>query len=487
MKEPEIFSHIDSEVSRLGLFESGEKIVAGVSGGPDSLFLLLWLASRRDAWGWELLVGHFDHRLRPDSSEDAAFVATLCEELSVPCTIGSADVGKMAREEGMGLEDAARRARFAFLAKEAVEHGCSKIALAHTADDQVETVLMHILRGAGLGGLVGMRPLTPFPKALWPEARELILVRPLLSVWKKDIEQSLQGLGYVPRRDPTNADPTFLRNRLRMTVIPQLEFIEPGFRASVLRLSRLLAEDDDYISGAVDGLWNLIARHGAGWVALELKSLRAAHPALLKRLARRAVEFARPAVGVQLEEQHLGLLAELVRGGNGTNIIDLPGGTVAAVDGVHFLVVPRSGLISAFSELYGLPIMESDQLELEVPGVTRLSPEWQLQAEVLEAEELRTWQDRQVAYLDYDLVHRPVVRTRKEGDRFQPLGMGAPKKLQDFLVDEKIPWPVRDRLPLVVVGDQIAWVCGVRIGDPFKVTEGTRRVLKLELRRVRHG
>ncbi len=482
--EPAIFCHIDEEAFRNGIFSRGESLLAAVSGGPDSLLMLAWLASRRDRWGWKLHVAHFDHRLRPGSGEDAEFVAALCEEMDLPCSVGSADVAHLAEEGSGSVEEAARRARYSFLGQEALEHGCSKIVLAHTADDQVETVLMHIMRGTGLGGLVGMRPLSPFPRDILPRAGGLMLARPLLTIWKRDVEAAVQALGYIPRRDPTNADPSFLRNRLRMTLIPQLEFLMPGFRANLLKMSRLLADDEDYISGAVEGLWQMVSQSGSGWSALEVKSLAAAHPSLRKRLLRKAFEVASAETSAQLEEGHVSAVLDLLQAREGTAVIDLPGGSVAALDDTYLVMSARACLPRAFSSLYNLPIMEQEGVALVVAGRTRLSEEWEIVSQVLEAWEGRIWGNRATAYLDHDLVRDPVVRTRKEGDRFQPLGMEVPKKLQDFLVDEKVPAPLRDHLPLLAVGDEIAWVCGVRISERFKVTGSTRRVLRLEVRRA---
>ncbi len=485
--EPNLFSHIDHEVARWGIFDHEDRVVAAVSGGPDSLLLLLWLHSRASRWGLEVRVAHFDHRLRPDSGEDAAFVRSLCEKMGLPCSVETAEVAELADRWGTGIEDAARRARYAFLARYAMENHCSKLALAHTADDQVETVIMHLIRGAGLAGLVGMQPLAPFPHRLFPEGRSLKLVRPLLTVWRSDVEEALRQLGYTPRRDPTNADPSYLRNRLRMIVIPELELMAPRVRNNILRMARTLALDSDYIAKAADGLLRMTAKVEPTWVAFELKGLKAAHPALFARMVLRAADQVAALDGHEVEEQHLSLVWHLLEEREGTRSIDLPGGVVASSDGTFLLIASKDSVPRAFSTLYDLPIMEKEVERLVVPGVTQLSQDWELAAELIDRQDVKKWSSARVAHLDFDLLSDLVVRRRREGDRFQPLGMDVPKRLQDFLVDEKIPMLLRDRLPLVVSGDTIAWVCGVRISDRFKVTETTRRVLRLEVRKPASG
>jgi tRNA(Ile)-lysidine synthase len=214
----------------------GVPLVLAVSGGPDSIAMLHAAAALVRERGWQLTVAHLDHALRPDSAEDARFVADAADALGLPCRLRRTDVTVLAASSGDGLEEAGRRARYAFF--DAVADGLGKGALiltAHTADDQVETLLLHLARGSGLAGLRGIAE------------RRGRLVRPLLEARRADLRQALDAAGIVYRNDPSNADETFARNRARADLVPALERLHAGAIPSVSRLARLLADDDDLL------------------------------------------------------------------------------------------------------------------------------------------------------------------------------------------------------------------------------------------------
>ncbi len=219
------------------LFRGVRRVLAGVSGGPDSLALMVVLQALAPRLGFELVVAHFDHRLRPDSHEDLEFVRRLAAERGLKCVTGEGDVAARARETRRGIEEVARELRYQFLAFVAQRERADTVAVGHTADDQVETVLMRIIRGTGIRGLRGMVPLAPLPGA--PALR---LVRPLLVLRRSETLAVCRAAGLEPRRDPSNESPVFLRNRVRRMLLPALQELNPGIERVLTSLARSAAE-----------------------------------------------------------------------------------------------------------------------------------------------------------------------------------------------------------------------------------------------------
>lgn len=214
------------------LFRRAGKVLVGVSGGPDSLACLLLLLELRARFGFEVVAAHFDHQLRPDSAADLDHVRASCARLGVECLSGEGEVAKAAAEQKTGVEDAARRMRYSFLAFIAGKEGAGCIATGHTRDDQVETVLLRIMRGTGVRGLQGMLPSSPVPGA--PAQR---LVRPLLCLSHAEAQAICLRAGLVALEDPSNANPAFARNRLRIETLPALRATNPSLDASLLGIA----------------------------------------------------------------------------------------------------------------------------------------------------------------------------------------------------------------------------------------------------------
>ena len=226
-----------------------QPVLLGVSGGADSMALMHGLHEL----GYRLVIAHLDHAIRPESAADADYVQAAAEELGLPFVRARIDVLKVAEAEGQSLEEGAREVRYTFLFKQAREYHAQAVAVAHHADDQVETVLMHFLRGAGLAGLSGM----PYRKVMpiWDAA--IPLVRPLLDVWREDVEGYLSEKGVSPRFDESNLDQTYYRNRLRHELIPNLETYNPRFRQVLNRTAAVLAGEEDFLEELTQAAWKL--------------------------------------------------------------------------------------------------------------------------------------------------------------------------------------------------------------------------------------
>jgi tRNA(Ile)-lysidine synthase len=384
-------------VAKHAMLAGGEVGVVAVSGGADSVSLLLAL---REA-GCRLVVAHLDHALRTESADDAEFVRQLSERLGVPCTVERREVAAYRRKRKLSLEEAAREVRHAFLADLAERESAKAIFLGHTADDQVETFLLRLIRGAGVAGLASMRP------------KDGLLCRPLLGLWRAGVEAYLRERGQEWREDASNTDPAFLRNRVRHELLPLLASMNPG----------------------------------------------------IKRVLAREAELMR--------QRQLDIEAEVLRrlGLNARQIEAAKEGKAVMVKGGVRLEPPADKIVQKHVEE-----------RLPVPGMVDVAGIGTVRAKavVLPSAEIPA-RPRNVEYVDPELLEKELrVRTWKPGDRFVPLGMRGEKKLQDFFVDERVPRAQRDRVPLVVSGDAIVWVVGMRINERFKVTPSTTRAIRLQ-------
>lgn len=456
--------------------ELDRPIVVGVSGGADSLCLLdcLWKA------GFRVIVAHFDHSLRPESAEDARRVAEAASQRGLPFTVERQDVAAYARDAGLSVEEAARLMRYGFLFRMARQWGAQAVAVAHHADDQVETVLMHLLRGSGLEGLIGMRGSRV--QGEWDEA--IPLVRPLLGVWREEIEAYCQEHNLEPVDDASNRDVTFFRNRLRHELIPWLQTYNPRIKEVLWRSAQVLAGEAEVIEQAVETAWiKVTCEAGPGKVALDREAFLALPIGLQRRLFRRAMALLRPGlrdVGFEVVERGVHFMAEPSRSGR----LHLAQGLRLALHGDRVFLL--EGDTSPFSGVEWPQLNEGGVRVLNVPGVLELENGWRLQASWSEAgSEVFRSAGRWEAYLDADTLILPlVVRRARHGERFQPLGLGGrSQKLSDFWINVRLPREVRAAWPLVYSGEEVAWVPGYRLDHRFRVREGSHRLLYLTLTR----
>ena len=289
---------------RYALLPTGATLVVAVSGGPDSLSLLHLLRRIAPRRQLQLHVAHLDHRLRPDSPADAEFVAQIAAAWQLPATIGQADVAAIAREQRTGIEETARAVRSRFLLETAQTLGATAIALGHTADDQAETVVMRLLRGAGLSGLAAMRP-----KRLADEhsARSdqtpIVLIRPLLETSRTEVEAYCAEQQLTPRYDSSNELPIFTRNRVRGYIIPLLKTYNPAIVATLGRTARVCAEEDELLSELTEQVWAEIAQVGANGIVFERRRWDQLHRALQRRLVRKAAQLLD--AEAELEAKHI--------------------------------------------------------------------------------------------------------------------------------------------------------------------------------------
>ena len=452
-------------IQRDGLARRGARVVAALSGGADSVALVEILCDLHEE-GELVFAGlaHFNHQLRgADADADERFCRERAAALALPIEVGREDVRALAVEHGRSIEDAARTARYEFLERAADALGAELIAVAHTRDDQAETFLLRMIRGAGPRGLAGIRP------------RAGRIIRPLLDVPRSEVRAFVADRGLPYREDATNADVTIPRNRVRHELIPSLQReFSPGIVDVLSREAAIARADEDRLHAEAIDLASTVVLASNGRVELDAGALSALPVALASRVAREALAVAAPHTYVGAA--HIEQLLDLAHGRT-SGSLSLPGCTARRV-GDRIVVGPPPAR----------PFANSFRFPLSIPGEVTLPPQgWAVSAAWRDGGPDAEGPDAWTAPVQASAVALPLaVRSRQPGDRLRPAGLqGRGKKLQDLLVDRKVPRETRDALPLVVDGnDRIVWVVGQAVAEDFRVTAPSQGVILLKARRL---
>jgi tRNA(Ile)-lysidine synthase len=476
-----LLSRVRQTIRQHALVAPGGRVVVALSGGADSVALVHILRDLEAASDLTVAgLAHFNHQLRgAESDEDESFCRALATSLGLPIDVGRDDVRARARAERRSIEDAARVARYAFLDAAVDRLECDVVAVAHSRDDQAETFLLRLLRGAGPRGLAGILP------------RAGRVVRPLLDVARAELRRYVADRGLTFREDATNQDLSIPRNRVRHELLPYLEReFCPGLTAVLAREAAIARDDEDRLQHeAIDLASRIVltsaARPGddssAARVEIDAAALTSLHPALAARVARIGLSTlaSRRFIGSDHVERFLRFAREARPG----SAVSLPG--------QHAVRVGSKVLLTPGNEPRQ-PEVNCSAFLLSIPGevVGGAAGGWAISAEPISPAEwaAATWSGRgtSVAVGTSSLRLPLAVRSWKAGDRFSPLGLcGKRKKLQDFFVDRKIPREKRHEVPLVVDGDdRIVWVVGESASEDFRVTDPAQGVILLKVRRL---
>ena len=447
-------------------------IIVGVSGGPDSLCLMDALRKA----GYSILVAHFNHQLRPESGQDAHMVEKIAARLMVGCAIDGADVRGYAEENKLSLEEAARNLRYNFMFRLARERNAQAVAVGHTADDQVETILMHFLRGSGLAGLKGMSQRSII-KTFDPE---IPIVRPLLGTWREETVVYCAANGIRPHYDSSNDSLNFQRNRIRHLLIPSLESYNPKLRETVLRMSQSLKSDYSVLMETLEEAWHKAVINTDGdAIAFDADLLSGYSVGLQRNLIKHAIHILRP--NIDLNFSTLERAINLVRDHAHSASVDLKGGLRMYREAGNLYICTSDSKLP-FNLWPQMP--STTPIPVEIPSQIDLAGGWKLNCErwhipTLVREQAERNEDPFQIWLDADRVPENLeLRVRHQGDLFEPLGMeGHSQKLSDFFVNEKVPQRARDHWPLLCSGDQIIWIPGYRPAHPYRLTTATKTAI----------
>lgn len=457
--ENSVLANIRGTIKKHSMLSGGETVLTGLSGGPDSVCLLQLLHKLRDELMLKLHAVYIDHGLRPDETPaEIAFCKKMCEGLSVTFIVRVIDVKTYAKECNLNKQDAARELRYRAFEEAAFEIKADKIALGHNADDQIETFFMRIFRGSGPKGIAGIPPVRGK------------IIRPLIEIERRDIEQFLEEnrINYIV--DLSNLKEDYLRNKIRLSFLPEVKKINPDIIETMSRTMEIFREEEKFFDILVTKtLMKLISRKTDEHIELFLSPMESMEKVILRRILRRAIDETKGLRGVGFV--HIEDIMDLIRKGRHGDRLYLPKG---------LRVIKNYATLVMTSET---PV-KIGTYDLDVPGEVVIR-ETKTVIKVSVAEKAEDYGDgKSVILLDADKATLPLtVRARADGDYFYPMGFGKRKKLQDFFVDEKVPRDERDSIPVVAAGDDIVWIAGYRADERFKADKGTKRFLRLEIKK----
>jgi len=473
-----LIRRVQSAIEKQGLVQAGERVGVAVSGGADSVALLLLLMELRKHLGIVLSVAHFNHQLRgKQSEEDEKFAAKLATKYELPFHVGRADIGGEAKRKKANLEDTARRARYDFFAELVQDERLDKVAVAHTSDDQAETVLAHILRGTGIAGLGGIHP------------RVGHVVRPLLGVRRAELRAYLKSKKQTWREDATNRDTTRMRARIRKKLMPVLEKkFQPAVVEHLATLAELAREDEAFLEALVNDQMGACVEKGAGWAKISTADLLATKKgfttegtenterrnlAISGRIVRRIVGELKPREG-QLNAAHVQSIVDLARRGENGKCLDLPGGLQVRREHDSLVFCVGSSLAESKRRT---PV--EYQREVDLNGLTaniqvpELSCVFRFRVIDWPAKRRDTIEAGYV--LDRDALQSPLtLRNWRPGDQFRPCGHRSEHKLKRLLSKKRVSGREREGWPVVTSRGALVWARGFPVAAELAANEKTR-------------
>jgi tRNA(Ile)-lysidine synthase len=456
----DILEKVVKTIKNHSMLTDGDQVLIGLSGGPDSVCLTAILDKLKDNFNLSLSAVYVDHGLRPgETGNEVGFCEHLCKRFGIKLYSEYVDVKEYARSEKMNLQEAAREMRYNVFRSIAKELGNAKIALAHQREDQAETVLMRLIRGAGRAGLSGILPVRGN------------IIRPLIEIERREIEKFLCSqtppIPFIS--DSSNLRTDYTRNCLRIKVIPEIQKRNPNVISNICRTAEILKDEDDYLEVIVTKvMMRLITRKTPGTIELFLIPLTHMEKPILRRVLRRATGEITGFRGVYFK--HIEDIMKLIKEGRTGSMLSLPGGIRVVRRYSTLLVTREAG-------------QELRTRRLQVPGEVFLEECSTLMRAETSRQVEGSCDSIKCAVFDYDRLSLPLnVRMRRAGDYFYPSGFGRKKKLQDFFVDNKVAKELRDTVPLLVTGDDdIMWVAGYRTDERFMPTGATKKFLTVTL------
>jgi len=437
------------------LIEKGDNVLVGVSGGIDSTVLLNLLVSLQKELPFHIGVAHVNHQLRDEESErDEAFVIDLTRTFSLPCYVKRVDVRGYAKTHGMSLQHAGRDMRYEFFQDIAEKDHYNKIAVAHNADDQVETFILRILKGTGIRGLTSI-----------PVKRDNI-IRPLLTSYRSEIEEYAKGCSTLFVEDSSNKKIVYERNFIRKEICPLMERVNPEFREKIIDLLNDLSLINELLNRKAEAFLKDKIQKVEGEVLVQVDTLKAIDEETRFRAISEMLMTMEPRF-IPLRE-HIKLIEKILVGRKPNLSIVLPHHIRVSktYDTLRFTQKPKERSIEdIFAINYGKNDIPPLNLTLDVMTEEKKPQQFEF--------------DKNVAYFDMDKIGSLSIRTFRNGDRFVPLGMKYSVKLKDFFISLKIPKEKRRYIPLLISEKDIIWVIGYRIDDRYRITDRTQQILKV--------
>lgn len=452
------------------LIKSGDKILVALSGGPDSICLLSILFEFMKELNIEIGAAHINHLLRgEDAFKDEEYVIKICEEIGIPCFVTRVDINNYSKEYKISSEMAGREVRYDFFEEIIKKEGFNKIATAHNANDQAETILFRLMRGTGLEGLGGIKV-----------SRDDKIIRPILCLSRREVEEYVEFKGLKPRIDKTNFEKVYNRNKIRLDILP---YMKENFNEDIIqtlnRMSVLLQKDNEFLEKLALNSYKKYCIEDVDYFIIKEGIFKEEEPMVNRVLRHALVKYSQS--NYDFEMKHINEVYSLNQKGSG-KVIDLPNGIYAEnIYGDIYIKNKKSKCnINNKAEK---ALISKDQINNQIVKFEQFTIEFYVEDYYLESD-VNLNQDNYIQYFDFDKINDNIlIRKRINGDKIIPLGMKGTKKLKDIFIDMKMPKEERACVPILCIDGKIAWIIGVKISEEFKVTNTSKKILKVVVKR----
>lgn len=463
------------------MFDVEDRVGVAVSGGPDSIALMRVMTKIAADFRLSPVIIHVNHDLRGEESErEERFVRTLGDSMNIPVAAKKISVPAIKEREQGSIENIARRERYRFFEEVMERYNLDKIALGHNQDDQAETVIMKFLRGSGLGGLRGILPV-----------RDGIYVRPLIEVTREEILAFLEEEGAQYMNDSSNVDNTYMRNRIRNRLIPDLQQqYNPRLVENIARMADIIRLENDFIDQCVDSsLLKLNIIYEGSRIGIHIPDFKLLHPVLRLRIIKKLLQD-HTSSKMKITSVHVKAVFDLIESPRSSGILNLPLGITVRRE-YNDLVIIKDEISSTLTVPHDKikNIRKDDKWEVNdynydifIPGTVHVKEANLTINFSCAGVEHVDFKAENTVFMDYDSLTFPlIIRNIRAGDRMQPLGLGGTKKIKSIFIDKKIPRSERGKIPLLVDQNSVLWIPGIQLSDKVRVTDVTNTVLRAEM------
>ena len=451
------------------LIESGDKILVALSGGPDSVCLLNILVELKEELNIDIGAAHINHLLRgEDAFKDEEYVVEICKEMEIPCFVTRVDINKYSKEHKLSSELAGRQVRYEFFEEIIKKEGFKKIATAHNANDQAETILFRLMRGTGLEGLGGIKA-----------SRDNKIIRPILCLSRQEVERYIELKKLKPRIDKTNFEKIYNRNKIRLDILP---YMKENFNEDIIqtlnRMSVLLQKDNNFLEKLALNSYKKYCIEYEDYFIIKEGIFKEEEPVINRILRHAVLKYSKSRY--DFEMKHINEIFSLSQKGSG-KVVHLPNGIYA--ENIYGDIYIKNKKNKCDVNKEEKVVINKDKIGNKVICFGQFLIEFSFYNNH-ERNNINLNQDNLMQCFDFNKINDKIlIRKRIDGDKIIPLGMNGTKKLKDIFIDMKIPKDERDNIPILCFDEKIAWIIGVRISDEYKVTNQSKNILKVVVKR----
>lgn len=455
------------------LINSGDRILVALSGGPDSICLLNILFELKKELNIEIGAAHINHLLRgEDAFKDEEYVIKICEEIGIPCFVTRVDINNYSKEHKLSSEMAGRQVRYDFFEEIIKKEGFNKIATAHNANDQAETILFRLMRGTGLEGLTGIKV-----------SRDNKIIRPILCLSRHEVEAYVEKKCLKPRIDTTNFQKIYNRNKIRLDILP---YMKENFNEDIIqtlnRMSVLLKKDNEFLERLALNSYKKYCIEDLDYFIIKEEIFKEEEPIISRVLKHALVKYSKS--NYDFEMKHINEVFSLNQKGSG-KVIDLPNGIYAEnIYGDIYIKNKKNKCNTNKKEQKTL--ISKDEINKQIVNFGQYIIEFSV-IDYYQRNVVNLDQDNCIQCFDFDKINDNIlIRKRIDGDKIIPLGMEGTKKLKDIFIDMKIPKEEREHIPILCFDEKIAWIIGIKMSEEYKVTKESKKILRVVVKRKEH-